>query len=97
MLDGAEWTSSRTEEKMVDVFERKILRRIHGLTKNRDNCRCWFSRGLYGLVKEPRFSGVIRIVGLRWAGRVTRMDETRRLGEESCKGSQDFMSYRADE
>jgi hypothetical protein len=85
---------------MVDVFERKILRRIDGLTKNRDNCRCWFSRGLYGLVKEPRFSGVIRITGLRWAGRVTRMDEIcmpRRLGEESYKGSQDFMSYRADE
>jgi hypothetical protein len=60
---------------MVDVFQRKILRRIYGLIKGRDQWRCRFNKELYDLFKEPRLSVVIRISRLRWAGHVTRMDE----------------------
>jgi hypothetical protein len=61
---------------MLDYFERKIIRRIYGPVKKRDQ---WRSRRinmefLY-LFKEPRLSVVIRIASLGWAGRVARMEE----------------------
>jgi hypothetical protein len=71
------WTLSQTNEKMVDAFERKILRRIYGPIKVRDQWRCRFNKELYDLFKDPRLSMVIRIARLRWAGHVARMDENR--------------------
>jgi hypothetical protein len=76
ILYGVEcWTLSRTNEKMVDVFERKILRRIYGRIKDRDQWVCRFNKELYDPFKEPRLSAIIRIARLRWAGHVKRMDE----------------------
>jgi hypothetical protein len=60
---------------MVDVFERKILRRIYGPIKDRDQWKCRFKKELYDLFTEPRLSVVIRIARLRWAGHVERIDE----------------------
>jgi hypothetical protein len=60
---------------MVDVFERKILRRIYNPIKDRDQWRCRFNKELYDLFKEPRLSVVIIIARLLWAGHITRMDE----------------------
>jgi hypothetical protein len=60
---------------MVDVFERKILRRINDPIKDRDQWSCRFNKELYYLFKEPRLSVVIRIARLRWAGHVASMDE----------------------
>jgi hypothetical protein len=60
---------------MVDVLERKVLRRIYGPIKDRDQWKCRFNNELYDLFKEPRLSMVIRIARLRWAGHVARMDE----------------------
>jgi hypothetical protein len=60
---------------MVDVFERKILRRIYGPIKDTDQWRCRFNKELYDLFKEPSLSVLIRIARLRWAGHVARMDE----------------------
>jgi hypothetical protein len=57
------------------MFERKILRRIYGPIKDRDQWRCRLNKELYDLIKEPRLSVVIRIARLRWAGHVARMDE----------------------
>jgi hypothetical protein len=75
-LYGAKcWTLFRTNEKIVDVFERKILRRIYGPVKERDQWRCRFNKELYDRFKEPRLSVVIRIARLRWAGHVARMGE----------------------
>jgi hypothetical protein len=69
------WTLSQTNKKMVDVFERKILRRIYGPIKDRDQWRCRVNKELYDLFKEPRLSVVIRIARLWWAGHVARMDK----------------------
>jgi hypothetical protein len=62
-------------EKMVDVFERKILRRINGPVKDRDQWRCRYNQELYDLSKESRLSVIIGIARLRWSGHVTRMEE----------------------
>jgi hypothetical protein len=60
---------------MVDVLERKVLRRIYGPIKDRDQWKCRFNKELYDIFKEPRLSMVIIIARLRWAGHVARMDE----------------------
>jgi hypothetical protein len=60
---------------MVDVFERKILRRVYGSIKDRDHWRCRFNKELYDLFKEPRQSVVIRIARLQLAGHIARLDK----------------------
>jgi hypothetical protein len=70
---------------MVDVFERKIQRRICGPIKDIDQWWCRFNRELDGLFKGTRLSAVIRIARLRWAGHVVRMEDScmpRRLKDE---------------
>jgi hypothetical protein len=61
--------------KMVDVFGWKILRKIYGPVKDRDQWKCRYNKELYGLFKDPRLSVIIRIARLRWAGHITRMEE----------------------
>jgi hypothetical protein len=62
-------------EKMVDVFERKILRRIYGPVKDRDQWRCRYNKEFCVIFKGPRLSVIIRIGRLRRAGHITRMGE----------------------
>jgi hypothetical protein len=49
---------------MVDVFEWKILPRIYGPVKDRDQWRCRYNKELYDLFKEPRLSMIVRIARL---------------------------------
>jgi hypothetical protein len=58
------WTLSRMNENLVDVFEQKILRRIYGPVKDRDQWRCRYNKELYDLFNEPRLSVIIRIARL---------------------------------
>jgi hypothetical protein len=60
---------------MVDIFEQKIIRRIYGPVKDRDQWRCRYNKQLCDLFKEPRLSVIIKIGRLRWAGHVIRMEE----------------------
>jgi hypothetical protein len=61
---------------MLDDFERKIIRRIYGPVKERDQWRCIrINMELLYLFKEPRLSVVIRIARLGWAGRVARTEK----------------------
>jgi hypothetical protein len=60
---------------MLDVFERKILRRINGHIRDRDRWRCAFSKEYYDTFKKFRLSVVIRIDMRGWAGHVARMEE----------------------
>jgi hypothetical protein len=73
---GAEcWTLSRTNERALDVFERKTLRRIYGSVQYKGQLRSRYNKELYNLFKEPKISITVRIARLRWAGHVRRMDE----------------------
>jgi hypothetical protein len=51
---------------MVDVFERKILRRIYSRIKDRDQWRCRFNKELYDLFEDPRLSAITGIARSRW-------------------------------
>jgi hypothetical protein len=69
------WTLSRTNERALDVFERKILHRIYGPVQDKGQWRSRYNKELYDLFKEPKLSITIRNARLRWAGHVRRMDE----------------------
>jgi hypothetical protein len=62
-------------DRMVDVFKRKILQIIYGPAKDRDQWRCRHNKELYDLSKEPRLSVMIRTARLRLSGHGTIMKE----------------------
>jgi hypothetical protein len=73
---GAEcWTLSRTNKRVLDVIERKILRRIYGPVQDKGQWKSRYNKELYDLFKEPNLSITIRTARLRWTGHVRRMDE----------------------
>jgi hypothetical protein len=70
-MHGAEcWTLSRTDERALDVFERKILRRIYGPVQDKGQWRSRCKKELYDLFREPKLSITIRIARLIWAEHV---------------------------
>jgi hypothetical protein len=73
---GAEcWTLWRTNQRALDVFGRKIPRRIYGPVEDKTQWRSRCNKELYDFFKEPKLSIAIRIARLRWSGHVRRMDE----------------------
>jgi hypothetical protein len=71
------WTLTQTSEKMLNMFERKILQRIYGPTQEG---RCWRPRRsneLYSLYKELKIVEDIKIRRLEWAGHIITMEEER--------------------
>jgi hypothetical protein len=62
---------------MLNMFERKILRRIYGPTQEGG---CWLPRWnneLYSLYSELNIVEDIKIRRLEWAGHIIRMEEER--------------------
>ena len=80
MLYGCEtWTLTLREEKRVQIFENKVLRKIFG-PKRDDQTGKW--RGLYNgelhdLHGKPDIIRIVKSRRLRWAGHVTRMGNER--------------------
>jgi hypothetical protein len=72
---------SRTNERALDVFERKILHRIYGPVQDKGQWRRRYNKELYNLFKEPKLSITIRIARLRWAGHVRRIMYVTPIGQ----------------
>lgn len=71
------WTLTQTSEKMMNVFERKILRRILGPIKDRDGWRIRYNKELYIIYDKPEISTVIKLQRLQWTGHVQQMEDIR--------------------
>jgi len=71
------WTLTQTSEQMLNTFERKILRRIYGLTRDGGCWRPRWNNKLYSLYSEPNIVEDIKIRRLEWAGHIQRMEEER--------------------
>jgi hypothetical protein len=69
------WTLCQSDEQKLDVFERKVLRRICGLIQESDTWRSRYISELNALHKEPKLTTAIIITRLRWAGHVQRMED----------------------
>jgi len=69
------WVLSKSDEAILGVFERKILRAIFGPTNDNGEWRIKYNNELYTLYKESDIVTYIKINRLKWAGHVIRMEE----------------------
>jgi hypothetical protein len=78
VIYGAEtWTVTSKMEKMLMTWERKILRKIYGLTKENGQWRIKRNEELMTKYKAPDIVNVIKIRRFEWLGHVVRMNENR--------------------
>lgn len=76
LLYGAEcWNLTSSDEELLMVFERKILRMIYGPIQEYGEWRIRYNHELYQLYQFADVSKRIRTKRLRWAGHVARMDD----------------------
>lgn len=71
------WTLTKKEENKLEIWERKILRRIFGGIKVQDEFRRRTNREIYELYKNPNIAQVVRTQRARWLGHIARMSEKR--------------------
>jgi hypothetical protein len=64
-------------EKLLMTWEKKILRKIYGPTKENGQWRIQTNAELMAKYKAPDIVNVIKIRKLEWLGNVVRMNETR--------------------
>ena len=62
---------------MLDVFERRVLRKILGPVNDGQTWRIRYNNELYNIYKAPKLSEHIRLNRLKWAGHVQRMPSSR--------------------
>ncbi|GFV40637.1 uncharacterized protein TNCV_2117131 [Trichonephila clavipes] len=68
---------SRTDDIMISIYERKILRLIFGRIPKNGTRRRRSNLELYQSYKESDIIKFIKIQRIKWAGHVIRMDENR--------------------
>lgn len=71
------WMLTKTSEKMINTFERKILRRILGPVLGQDGWRIRYNKELYEVFDDPEVFIWVKLGKLRWTGHVQRMPEHR--------------------
>jgi hypothetical protein len=78
VLYGSEtWILNKTEEGKIDIWERKILRRLFGGKREGDIRLRRTNEEVMNLFKESRISQVAKAGRLRWLGHLERMPEQR--------------------
>src|SRR5215510_14034835 len=73
------WILTKRERKQLNIFERKVYRRILGpvYDREKENWRILTNKEIYASVKKPTIIETIRLNRLRWFGHVQRMEENR--------------------
>jgi hypothetical protein len=73
------WTLTKRDRKQLNIFERKVYRRIFGpvYDNKKENWRILTNKEIYASVKKPIIIETIRLNRLRWFGHVQRMEENR--------------------
>ena len=79
VLYGCEtWSLTLREGSRLRVFENRILRRIFGPKRDENGeGRRLHNEELHSLYRSPNIVRVIKSRRLRWAGHVSRMEESR--------------------
>jgi UDP-2,3-diacylglucosamine pyrophosphatase LpxH len=72
------WILKKRDRKQINIFERKVYRRISGpvYDNEKENCRIT-NKEIYARVKKPTITETIKLNRLRWFGHVHRMEENR--------------------
>ena len=90
------WTLTQRDRKQLNIFERKVYRRIlvPVIWQLNRNWKILTSKEIYASVKKPTIIGRIRLNRLCWFGHVQRLEESRipkrvlymNLGTTSLRG-----------
>jgi hypothetical protein len=72
-------TLTEIDRKQLNVFERKVYRRILGpvYDNEKENWRILTNKEIYASVKKPTIIETKRLNSLRWFGNVQRKEENR--------------------
>jgi hypothetical protein len=73
------WPLSRLDERLLSIFERRILRYIFGPVQETGTWRRRYNHELYKLFNEPDITGYIKAKRLEWAGHLIRTSENRTI------------------
>jgi hypothetical protein len=65
------------DERLLSIFERRILRYIFGPVEEIGTWRRRYNHKLYKLFNEPDITGYIKAKRLEWAGHLIRTSENR--------------------
>ena len=71
------WTLGINTQKMLKIWERKVLRKIYGGKKTEDGWERRTNNELAELYHEPNIVAIVKGQRLRWFGHVMRMKEER--------------------
>ena len=73
------WTLSKTNERRLSLFERKLLRCILGAKQENGTWRKRYNYELYVTFNEPNIVTYITVKRLAWAGHLVRMNNDRTI------------------
>lgn len=71
------WIMKRGIAYELEVWERKILRRIYGGIKEDGEFRRRTNKEIEDLYNKPRITQIVRAQRLRWLGHIARMEDSR--------------------
>jgi hypothetical protein len=74
-LDQKPWTLAKSDENLLRIFKRKILRKIYGLIQEGD---IWRNRNNEELNRSMNREDIVKFIKaqrIRWLGHVKRMEE----------------------
>uniref|UniRef100_V5GM53 Endonuclease-reverse transcriptase n=1 Tax=Anoplophora glabripennis TaxID=217634 RepID=V5GM53_ANOGL len=77
MRDCETWKLNVREKETLDIFERKVLRRIYGGRKVGEMWPRRSNEELMEMYGEPSITNVIRSQRMRWLGHVVRLPNER--------------------
>ncbi|KAJ8954674.1 hypothetical protein NQ318_011365 [Aromia moschata] len=78
VIFGSEvWTLRKEEVQRIEIWERKVLRKIFGGKIQDGRWERRTNREIYDLFKEPNIIGIVRAQIMRWIGHVVRMKDHR--------------------
>lgn len=77
MYASETWVMTARDEEALNVWERKVLRRIYGPIRDEDGWRVRTNQEIYQLYEDPSLVTEIKRGRLRWLGHVERMPESR--------------------
>ena len=73
------YTLSKTNERQLNLFERKVLRCIFGAKQGKGIWRKRYNYELYEKLNEPNIVNYIKVKRLAWAGHLVRMNNDRTI------------------
>jgi hypothetical protein len=73
------WTLTKRDRKQLNIFERKVYRRILGpvYDSEKENWRILTNNEIYASVKKPTIIETVRLNRLHWFGHVQRVEDNR--------------------